>query len=134
MRPAKAVSRKLGIWTRRPHIRSVKLGLVLGTLLVYIAARLLAPLALPLQVAGGVMLLACFVVLPKGFGRASRFGPMLPWLTAGLFSWLLVLTALRDVILIPVAIWTDDFDAWVRMSAQFVLALAPLVTALGFFL
>jgi predicted MPP superfamily phosphohydrolase len=38
------------------------------------------------------------------------------------------------VILIPVAIWTDDFDAWVRMSAQFVLALAPLVTALGFFL
>jgi len=112
----------------------VNLVLVLGTLFLYIGVRLLAPLPLPAQVAGAAALLACWVVMPKGFGRGSRFGAMLPWVTAGLFSSLLVLTASRDVLLIPVAIWADDYRAWVRMSAVFVLGLAPLVTALSFFL
>ncbi len=78
--------------------------LLLALLHVYIGVRLLLPFGAVTQLAGSLLLAACFWLLPKGFrirGDRGAWAVMLPWLTMGFFSYLLVLTILRDLSLIP---------------------------------
>jgi predicted MPP superfamily phosphohydrolase len=112
------------------------LSLILGALLAYIGVRLLGPFPLPAQVLGGAVLLAIFWLLPKGFAFRSeqRWRIWAPWLMTGLFSWLLVLTLARDFVLVG-ASWLTAPEVrgeWVRLSALAVMALTPLITAIGY--
>ena len=113
--------------------------LLLALLHVYIGMRLLLPFGAVTQVAGGALLAACFWLLPKGFRIRDDHGPwavMLPWLTMGFFSWLLVLTVLRDVSLIAsaLALSQEAHESWIRISAIGVTALTPAITLIGFFI
>src|SRR2546422_10665694 len=94
----------------RPNFLPVKFPrpvvLLLALLHVYIGVRLLLPFGAVTQVVGGSFLAVCFWLLPKGFRIRDDRGPwavMLPWVTMGFFSWLLVLTILRDLSLIASA-------------------------------
>src|SRR5258708_14570705 len=91
----------------RPHFAPMKFPnpvvLLLALLHVYIGVRLLLPFGAVTQVVGALLLALCFVVLPKGFRIQDDRGAwagMLPLLTIGFFSYLLVLTLVRDVSLI----------------------------------
>jgi uncharacterized protein len=111
-------------------------GLVLALLLAYIGVRVLAPFALPVQVAGAAVLAACLWLLPKGF-RIRERGPwsvLLPWLAMGFLSWLLVLTVARDVSVAATALALSPaaHEAWTRFSAAGVMALTPVITLIGF--
>ena len=110
--------------------------LVLALLHAYIGLRLLAPLEPPAQWAGAAMIATCFALLPKGFrSRGTHSWQVwLPWVATGFFSWLLVLTLLRDVALIALALAASPVvhDAWLRDSSLGVMALAPLITAVGY--
>ncbi|TMH45894.1 MAG: metallophosphoesterase [Betaproteobacteria bacterium] len=113
--------------------------LVLALLHVYIGARLLLPFGAVAQLAGAALLAVCFWLLPKGFRIRDDRGPwavMLPWLTTGFFSWLLVLTVLRDVSLIAsaLALSPQVHESWVRISAIGVMALTPAITLVGYFM
>ena len=93
--------------------------LLLALLHVYIGVRLLLPFGAVTQVVGALLLALCFVLLPKGFRIRDDRGPwavMLPWLTMGFFSWLLVLTLLRDVSLIAsaLALSQEAHESWIR--------------------
>jgi predicted MPP superfamily phosphohydrolase len=105
---------------------------------VYIGVRLLLPFGAVTQLAGAAVLAACFWLLPKGFRIRDDRGPwavMLPWLTMGFFSYLLVLTLFRDVSLIgSLALSAQAHESWVRISAIGVMALAPAITLVGFFM
>src|SRR5260221_12577963 len=86
----------------RPHLPPMKFPnpvlLLLALLHVYIGVRLLLPFDTVTQLAGGAVLAGCFWLLPKGFRiRDDRgaWGVMLPWLTMGFFSDLLVLAIFR---------------------------------------
>src|SRR5258707_12593419 len=59
---------------------------------------------------------------------------MLPWLTMGFFSYLLVLTIFRDVTLIAsaLALSSQAHEAWIRNSAIGVMAPTPAITLIGF--
>src|SRR5438132_243855 len=61
---------------------------------------------------------------------------MLPWLAMGFFSYLLVLTILRDVSLIAsvLALSPQAHESWIRISATAVMALTPAITLVGFFM
>jgi predicted MPP superfamily phosphohydrolase len=52
----------------------------------------------------------------------------------GVFSWLLVLTFGRDLTLMALAILTSPqtHDAWIRPSAVAVMALTPVISAIGY--
>ena len=110
--------------------------LVLALLHGYIGMRLLAPLEPALQWAGGALIVASFLLLPKGFRSRGKHAwqVWLPWVATGYFSWLLVLTIVRDFSLTALALLAAPqvHDAWLRDSALGVLALAPLITAIGF--
>ena len=85
------------------------------------------------------MLAVCFWLLPKGFRIRDDRGAwalMLPWLTMGFFSYLLVLTLLRDVSLIASALGLspEAHESWFRISAIGVMALTPAITLVGFFM
>src|SRR5258708_14663403 len=113
--------------------------LLLALLHVYIGVRLLLPFGAVSQLAGGAVLAVCFWLLPKGFRIRDDRGPwavMLPWLTMGFFSWLLVLTVARDVSLIasPLALSQDAHESWIRISAITLMALTPVITLVGFFM
>ncbi|HZZ94303.1 MAG TPA: metallophosphoesterase [Usitatibacter sp.] len=106
---------------------------------VYIGLRLLAPLPVAGQLAGALLLATCFTLLPRGWripetGRVWK--DLLPWTAMGFFSWLFVLTLLRDAGLLAAWPFLGDaaFARAVRDSALAVLAAAPLVTAAGFHL
>jgi predicted MPP superfamily phosphohydrolase len=106
---------------------------------VYIGVRLLLPFDTVTQLAGGVLLAVCFWLLPKGFrirGDRGAWAVMLPWLTMGFFSYLLVLTIVRDVSLIGsvLALSTQAHDSWIRISATGVMTLTPAITLVGFFM
>jgi predicted MPP superfamily phosphohydrolase len=105
---------------------------------VYIGVRLLLPFGAVTQLAGGAVLAACFWLLPKGFRIRDDREPwavMLPWLTMGFFSYLLVLTIVRDVSLIgSLALSAQAHESWVRVSAFGVMALTPAITLVGFFM
>jgi len=112
---------------------------VLALLHVYVGARLLLPFGAVAQLAGAALLVVCLWLLPKGFRIRDDRGPwavMLPWLTTGFFSWLLVLTVLRDVSLIAsaLALSPQVHESWVRISAIGVMALTPAITLVGYFM
>ncbi len=113
--------------------------LLLALLHVYIGVRLLLPFGAVTQLAGGALLAVCFWLLPKGFRIRDDRGPwavMLPWLTMGFFSWLLVLTLARDVSLVAsaLALSREAHESWIRISAIGVMALTPVITLVGFFM
>src|SRR5882672_9616579 len=126
----------------RPHLAPMKFPnpvlLLLALLHVYIGVRLLLPFDTVTQLVGGAVLAVCFWLLPKGFRIRDDRGPwavMLPWLAMGFFSYLLVLTILRDVSLIAsLALSSEIHDSWVRVSAISVMALTPAITVIGFFM
>jgi len=101
--------------------------------------RLLLPFGAVTQLVGSLFLAVCFWLLPKGFRIRDDRGPwavMLPWLTMGFFSYLLVLTLVRDVSLIATALALshEDHESWIRISAIIVMALTPAITLVGFFM
>src|SRR5437660_9716875 len=113
--------------------------LLLALLHVYIGVRLLLPFDAVIQIVGGALLAVFFWLLPKGFRIRDDRGAwavMLPWLTMGFFSYLLVLTLLRDVSLIAsaLALSPQFHEPWSRSSAIGVMALTPAITLVGFFL
>jgi len=113
--------------------------LLLALLHVYVGVRLLLPFGALAQFAGGVVLAVCFWLFPKGFWIRDDRGPwavLLPWLAAGFFSWLLVLTVVRDVSLIvsALALSPELDESWTRLSAIGVMALTPAITLVGFFM
>ncbi|MGZ5583125.1 MAG: metallophosphoesterase [Usitatibacter sp.] len=110
---------------------------VLALLHVYIGVRLLPPFGALAQVLGAAILAACLGLLPKGFhAREDRglWAALLPWLTMGFFSWLLVLTLGRDASLAisALALPPQVHHAWIRISAIGVMALTPIITLVGF--
>jgi predicted MPP superfamily phosphohydrolase len=94
---------------------------------LYIAARLLPPLEPWLQALGATMVMANLWLMPNGWWvpRASPRKVMARWIAMGFFSWLFVLTVLRDVMLAVVHGWTAE-------SAVAVLVATPIITAVGF--
>ena len=112
---------------------------VLAMLHLYIGARLLLPFG-PLAIAfGAAALAACFWFLPKGWEsrkQGGRWAVLLPWITMGFFSWLLVLTVLRDATLLVAALALPAAlqHEWSRISAAVVMALTPLITVCGYFM
>jgi len=125
-----------------PHIQTMRLhpvAIVLGLLYAYVGLRLLAPFDLPVQAAGAGLLALCLWAMPKGFhARENRraWVNLVPWIAMGFFSWLLVLTLARDVTLVTLALTLPaaDASAWARASAIAVMALAPAITVVGFFM
>jgi hypothetical protein len=111
--------------------------LLLAALHVYIGLRLLQPFGAAGQAAGVVALVIAFAFIPKGW-EARRDGNswsiLARWITMGFFSWLLVLTVLRDVSLAVGALLLapQTLDAWVYNSALGVIVLVPLITAVGY--
>ncbi len=113
--------------------------LLLALLHVYIGVRLLLPFGAVTQLVGGALLAVCFWFLPKGFRIRDDRGPwavMLPWLTMGFFSYLLVLTIVRDMTLIAsaLALSPQAHESWIRISAIGVMALTAAITLVGFFM
>ena len=113
--------------------------LLLAALHAYVGLRLLAPFELPAQAAGAAVLAASLWWIPKGWQarRARRqWAIVLPWLTMGFFSWLLVLTLARDASLLASALLAAPPAqlAWERISALAVMALVPAITLVGFFM
>jgi predicted MPP superfamily phosphohydrolase len=113
--------------------------LVLALLHVYVGVRLLAPFGAVAHLAGMAVLAMCFWLFPKGFWIRDDRGPwaaLLPWLAAGFFSWLLVLTILRDASLLAsvLALSLQLHEWWTRISAIGVMALTPAITLIGFFM
>jgi predicted MPP superfamily phosphohydrolase len=106
---------------------------------VYIGVRLLVPVPMAVQAVGAAVLVAAFICMPKGWqaretGHAAR--DLVPWIAMGFFSWLFVLTLLRDVALGLAALFLESATlAHASLdSALVVLAAAPLVTVAGFYL
>jgi predicted MPP superfamily phosphohydrolase len=112
---------------------------ILLLLHLYIGVRLLAPFAAVGQALGAIFLLGSFSLLPRSWwikeGR-SQWTVLVPWIAMGFFSWLLVLTAARDVSVAALAQLAapEALDGWIRASALGVMALTPLITAVGFFM
>jgi hypothetical protein len=112
--------------------------LLLALLHAYIGWRLLPdlPLAAPEKIAGAGLLVLSVLLIPMGM--LSRFvihrqplSDRISWvgsLTMGLFSSLLVLTVLRDALLVLTVEWTP----LVAPSAVLVPVLAALITLIGF--
>jgi len=111
--------------------------LILAFLSLYVGMRLLQPFGIVVQGAVGMVLAICYWLLPKGWrareGR-SRWAILAPWIAMGFFSWLLVLTVLRDVSVAAAGLFVapDLMDAWIRDSALGVMALTPAITFVGY--
>src|SRR6187402_1529897 len=110
---------------------------LLALLHAYIGVRLLAPFEPVAQAAGVAFLLALLALLPSGWwvrGNRAPWRVMLPWIAAGFFSWLFVLTLLRDVVLGIAGMALDPAAVahWTRGSALAVFGLVPAITLVGF--
>src|SRR2546423_13829154 len=104
---------------------------------LYIGVRLLPALGLAAGIAAAVLLAVCFWLMPKGYHvREERRAWMvlLRWLSVGFFSWLLVLTLGRDVILLAALPFASaaTHAAWTQASAVAGAILTPLITLIGF--
>ena len=112
--------------------------LVLAFLHVYVGVRLLSPFGVAWQVLGAAVLAGCLFLLPRVFrvrGRRGLWAVLIPSLAVGFFSWLLVLTLLRDVGLTVLTLVAPQAHAsWVRISALAVMTLTPVITLIGFFM
>jgi predicted MPP superfamily phosphohydrolase len=112
---------------------------VLALFHVYIGVRLLAPFSSVIQVLGAGLLAVCLWLLPTGF-RARRdagaWSVLLPFLTLGVFSWLLVLTLVRDLSLAISSLLLSPLGqvVWIRASAIGMMVLIPVITFVGFFM
>jgi predicted MPP superfamily phosphohydrolase len=113
--------------------------ILLGLLHAYIGLRLLAPFGPALQAAGAAVLTVTFLLMPKGFRSREHGGAwavLAPWVAMGFFSWLLVLTVLRDAsILVSWPFLSPAAHAaWTVLSAAGVIFVTPAITLIGFFL
>lgn len=113
--------------------------LLLAALHAYIGLRLLAPFGPLVQVAGATVLAISFALLPKGWRsreHGGRWAVMAPWIAMGFFSWLLVLTLLRDASLLLTSLAASPHlhAEWTRLSAAGVLMLTPFITVVGYFM
>jgi len=110
--------------------------ILLGLLHGYIGLRLLPPLGWGAQIAGTAVLAACFALMPKGFRSREGGHPiaiLAPWVAMGFFSWLLVLTLLRDVSLALMAFGSPDtLGWWTQASSIGVIAATFAITAVGY--
>ena len=101
---------------------------VLALLHAYIGVRLLASFGPVIQVLGAGLLAVCLWLLPTGFRTRRDGGPwsvLLRFLTLGFFSWLLVLTLVRDVSLVisTLLLSPQGQGAWIRSSVIAVMVL-----------
>jgi predicted MPP superfamily phosphohydrolase len=118
-------------------LRLDPIALVLAALFAYIGVRLLQPFDVAVRAAGTLVLGGCLWLLPKGWhvpeGR-GRWAVLVPWITMGFFSWLLLLTLARDlsVAAAAFAISPGALDAWIRDSAIAVMVLTPAITIAGY--
>jgi predicted MPP superfamily phosphohydrolase len=125
-----------------PARRSFATVLILLFLLhLYIGVRLLPDMgAGPLGFAvGGLGLALLYVLLPVGLMSASlrrrRWSEQLAWLgllSMGYFSSLLVMTFLRDLVLLVMSLFDAAGPSFLRASATAVPLFALLVTGIGF--
>jgi predicted MPP superfamily phosphohydrolase len=101
--------------------------LLIVLLHVYIAARLLPALPPWAQAVVLAMVLTSFWLVPKGWGApaSSPFKVLARWIAVGAFSWLFVLTVLRDVVLAIAPQWADE-------SAFAVMIATPVITLIGY--
>jgi predicted MPP superfamily phosphohydrolase len=112
---------------------------VLALLHGYIGVRLLAPFGAVIQVLGAGLLAMCLWLLPNSLrtrGGRGAWSVLLPFLTIGFFSWLLVLTLGREVSLVisTLVLAPQGQGAWIRSSAIGVMVLTPVITLVGFFM
>ena len=113
--------------------------LLSAALLAYIGLRLLAPFGAAAQATGALVLAVFLVLLPRSWwireGR-SLWRVLVPWLAIGIFSWLIVLTLARDLVLLGAAAALDPvpYQALVRASALTVMGLVPAITIVGYFM
>jgi uncharacterized protein len=111
----------------------------------YVGWRLFS--ALPIGSAGAfaatMLLLACCVLIPALVRsrsiRNQQLADRLSWvgLTAmGFFSSLLMLTVMRDLVLLGADLFLpiQQAQAWITLSAQWAISLASLMTLLGLFI
>jgi uncharacterized protein len=111
----------------------------LALLHTYIGARLLLPFGTVVELLGTGVLALCLWLLPTDFrtrGAASVWLVLLPFLAMGFFSWLLVLTLLREASLVisTLVLSPQGQAAWIRISAVTVMVLTPVITLVGFFM
>jgi predicted MPP superfamily phosphohydrolase len=113
------------------------LDLLLVLLLSYIGLTLLGPFDAAVRWAGAAALAVLFLVLPRSWwvrddGRAWKV--MLPWIATGFFSWLLVLTFVRDLGLAVAGAFVEPAmqASLARGSALAVALLTPAITFAGF--
>lgn len=113
---------------------------LLGLLHAYIGWRLLPDLPVPqaVRLLGGSWLIVSFVLVPAGLlARAIKRQPLsdrLAWaglLAMGLFSSLLILTLVRDVVLLLAALAGVHGSALSQWTALAVPTLAVIVTLIG---
>jgi predicted MPP superfamily phosphohydrolase len=114
-------------------------GALVALILAYVGLRLLWPLPAWAQFTGAALLAGFFGLVPKGW-RVREVGPrwsvLAPWIAMGFFSWLVVLTLLRDAILALawVVLPASAASALVAASAVAVIIAAPLITLAGYYL
>ena len=106
--------------------------------LVYVGLRLLWPFELPAQLAGAAGLALLFALLPRGWsvrGR-SRWSVLVPWIALGFFSWLVILTLARELLLLAtwLALEPQAHARWTRASAIAVPLMTMLITLVGYFM
>ena len=116
-----------------------RIGAILALLHAYIGLRLLTPFGPVVEGSGALVLVACFLLLPKGFRLPDAAGPrelLLRWITTGFFSWLLVLTIGRDASLIVAGLALEPraYAEWIRITALGVMLATPAITAAGYFM
>lgn len=107
----------------------------------YVLVRLLPALGWPLagSVAASALLLLGCICIPLSMRTRSmspRWGRRIAWLgfiLMGFFSSLMILTLLRDVVLLSVSWLLEDPAALARISAQAVVVLTFAATLLGLF-
>ncbi|RYF18207.1 MAG: metallophosphoesterase [Comamonadaceae bacterium] len=107
---------------------------------LYIAARLAPPLPAPWGATLAILLAASALLVPGGLLARRLLRPpaadRLTWvgmLALGLFSTLLVLTLMRDLLLLVAASWGPLPPGWGMRSAAATGVLALALTVLGFF-